>query len=225
VREADKIAAMKKNPGQNLQESDKELIALINQGSEAAFEDFVTKYESMIFGFGMKVCGNTEDAKDIMQETFLKAFRSIKRLKSADALKTWLYRIATNACLIKRRRGKFEPDKVLSLNELRPSKDEISHSFISGIHMQPDEAMIQKELADTIRRSILSVPSKYRVVLILRDMEGFSAEEAARILNLPISTIKIRLHRARLSFKKYLEKQFRRKKGTRNEKVQRPRKM
>jgi len=201
------------------------LIALINQGSEAAFEDFVSRYEDMIFGFGMRVCGNKEDAKDIMQETFLNAFKSIKHLKSAEALKTWLYRIATNACFIKRRRGKFEPDKVLSLNELRPKHDEIFHSAISGIQMQPDEVMIQKELSDAIKKSILSVPPKYSVVLILRDMEGFSAEEAAKILNLPVSTIKIRLHRARLSFKKYLEKHLRRQKGKRNEKVQRSGKM
>lgn len=204
---------MTQKSAQKIRENDRELIESIKAGSETAFEEFVSKYEDLIYGFGMKVCGNVEDAKDIMQETFLKAFKSMKTLKSAEALKTWLYRIATNACFIKRRRGKFEPDRVLSLNELRPSQEELSHSALSDIQVRPDDAVLKQELSNTIRKCILSIPPKYSIVLILRDMEGLSAEETGRVLNLTIPTVKIRLHRARLAFKKVLEKQLRRKKG------------
>lgn len=211
---------MEQQPKKTTGESDGKLIAAIKSGSEDAFEEFVSRYEDMIYGFGMKVCGNTEDARDIMQDTFLKAFRSIKNLKNVEALKGWLYRIATNACLIRRRKGKFEPQRIMSLDELRPSREEISGSVVSKIHLRPDEAMLQKELSEAIKKCILQIPQKYRIVLILRDMEGFSAEDAGKILNLPVSTIKIRLHRARLSFKKYLEKYLRIKKRKKNGKVQ-----
>ncbi len=210
---------------QKIQETDQELIKDIKAGSEAAFEKFVSKYEHLIYGFGMKVCGNVEDAKDVMQETFLKAFKSLETLKSADALKTWLYRVATNACFIKRRRGKFEPDRILSLNELRPSQEELSHSVLSDIQTRPDDAVLKQELSNTIRHCILSIPPKYSIVLILRDMEGLSAEETGRVLNLTIPTVKIRLHRARLAFKKVLEKQLRQEKGKKHGKVQRTGKM
>ena len=185
--------------------SESDLLQRIQAGDPRAFDEFVTLYGDRIYGFGMRMCGEREDARDIVQETFIKAFESLKTLKEPKALKSWLYRVASNACLMKRRKGKFEPQRELSLEDLMP-KDADSAAFeVPDDADAPDDSMARNETRRAVHDAIRSLPPHYRVVLLLRDIEQLSTREVSGALDLPETTVKMRLHRARLGVRKYLE--------------------
>jgi RNA polymerase sigma-70 factor (ECF subfamily) len=190
-------------------DTDRELLERIQQDDPQAFDLFVDRYGDRIYGFGMRVCGEREDARDIAQETLIQAYQSLKSLKEPEALKSWLYRVASNACLMKRRRGKFEPRRELSLDELMPDGGSASRSEIPDRASLPDEELARSEARKAVRRAIRSLAPHYRIVLVLRDMEQLSTREVAQALNLAETAVKMRLHRARLMVKKELESSFR----------------
>jgi len=101
-------------------ETDRELLDGIRRDAPGAFEEFVRRYGGRIYGFGMRVCGEVEDAKDVAQDTLFQAFRALKDVKEPEALRSWLYRVVSNACLMRRRKGKYEPKQELTLEELMP---------------------------------------------------------------------------------------------------------
>jgi RNA polymerase sigma-70 factor (ECF subfamily) len=182
-----------------------DLLQKIQDGDPRAFDEFVSLYGDRIYGFGLRMCGEREDARDVVQETLIKAFESLKTLKEPKALKSWLYRVASNACLMKRRKGRFEPQRELSLEELMPKGAE-SASFEVPDHAElPDDSVARNETRRAVREAIRSLPPDYRIVLLLRDIEQLSTREASEALGLPETTIKMRLHRARLGVRKLLE--------------------
>jgi RNA polymerase sigma-70 factor (ECF subfamily) len=185
--------------------SESDLLQKIQDGDPRAFDDFVNLYGDRIYGFGLRMCGEREDARDIAQETFIKAFESLKTLKEPKALKSWLYRVASNACLMKRRKGKFEPKKELSLDDLMPRDADSAAFEIPDDSDAPDDSLARNEIRRTVRDAIRSLPPHYRIVLLLRDIEQLTTREVAEALELPETTIKMRLHRARLGVRKYLE--------------------
>jgi len=185
--------------------SESDLLQKIQDGDPQAFDEFVNLYGDRIYGFGLRMCGEREDARDVVQETFIKAFESLKTLKEPKALKSWLYRVASNACLMKRRKGKFEPQRELSLEDLMP-KDAGSAAFeVPDDADAPDDSVARNETRRAVREAIRSLPPHYRIVLLLRDIEQLSTREASEALELPETTIKMRLHRARLGVRRYLE--------------------
>ena len=185
--------------------SESDLLQKIQDGDPQAFDDFVNLYGDRIYGFGLRMCGEREDARDIVQETFIKAFESLKMLKEPKALKSWLYRVASNACLMKRRKGKFEPKQELSLDALMPRDPDSATFEIPDDADAPDDSVARNETRRAVREAIRSLPPHYRIVLLLRDIEQLTTREAAEALELPETTIKMRLHRARLGVRKYLE--------------------
>ena len=185
-------------------DDDRALVERIRNDEPGAFDEFVDRFGERIFGFGMRVCGEREDARDVFQETLLQAFRSLKDLKDPKALRAWVYRVTANACLMKRRRGKFEPRRELSLEELMPGDRGQSTFEIPDTSHDPEDLLARRELRKDVRRAIDDLPAHYRVVLILRDMEQLSTRETGRILELPESTVKMRLHRARLMVRREL---------------------
>lgn len=185
-----------------------ELLEKIRAGEPNAFDELVGMYGDGIYGFGMRMCGEREDAKDVLQDTLLQAYRSLKDLKHPEALKSWLYRVAANACLMKRRRGKFEPKQELSLDDLKPDRDDVGRTEIPDAGALPDEELSREEVRGRVRDAIGELPAHYRIVLVLRDMEHFSTAEVSRMLELPVSTVKMRLHRARLMLRERLETEF-----------------
>jgi len=185
--------------------SESDLLQKIQDGDPRAFDDFVNLYGDRIYGFGLRMCGEREDARDIVQETFIKAFESLKTLKEPKALKSWLYRVASNACLMKRRKGKFEPKQELSLDSLMPRDADSAAFEIPDDADAPDDSVARNEIRRTVRDAIRSLPPHYRIVLLLRDIEQLTTREVAEALELPETTIKMRLHRARLGVRKYLE--------------------
>jgi len=187
--------------------SDAELLDKIQRQDPRAFDEFVNRYGNRIYGFGLRMCGEREDARDILQETLIKAFESLSTLKAPKALKSWLYRVASNACLMKRRKGKFDPVRELSLEEMMPANQESATFEIpDAAAVAPDDAVAAEQMRREVRRAILALPPHYRIVLLLRDIEQLSTHETAEALGLPETTIKMRLHRARLGVRTFLER-------------------
>ena len=191
----------------NPAETDIELLDRIHRDDPGAFDLFVERYGNRLYGFSVRMCGEREDARDTVQETLLQAFTSLKGLKEPKALRSWLYRVASNACLMKRRKGKFEPDRELSLEELMPRGGEGPAAEIPDRGDLPEEGVLREEARIAVRRAIESLPPHYRVVLVMRDMEHLSTREVSTALELPETTVKMRLHRARLGVRQYLERE------------------
>jgi len=186
-------------------DADVDLLERIRQDDPRAFDLFVERYGNRLYGFSVRMCGEREDARDTVQETLLQAFLSLKDLKEPKALRSWLYRVASNACLMKRRKGKFEPDRELSLEELMPRGGDGPPAEIPDRSELPDDEVVREEARQAVRRAIESLPAHYRVVLVMRDMEQLSTREVSEALGLPETTVKMRLHRARLGVRQYLE--------------------
>ncbi len=185
-------------------ESDRRLLESIRRDAPGAFEEFVQRYGSRIYGFGMRVCGEREDARDVAQETLIQAFRTLKSVKEPQALRSWLYRVVSNACLMQRRKGKYEPRQELALEELMPRGREEAEIQIPDARRLPDDELARAEIEQTVHAGIRQLPPQYSMVLMLRDIEQLSTQETAVALDVPESTIKMRLHRARLMLRKVL---------------------
>jgi len=180
-------------------------VRLLQKGDELALEQALTLLQNTVFSFSMRVCGQRQDAEDTMQEVLLKSVPHLAKFDSPKALVVWLYKVAKNRCLMSRRRSKFAPNRELSLEELMPDRRELEKlSSESGIN--PERFAIRSEEAGMLRDAIQKLPAHYRIVLVLRDMEGLTDEDVAEITGLRAGTVRVRLHRARLFVRKELMK-------------------
>jgi RNA polymerase sigma-70 factor, ECF subfamily len=164
-----------------------------------AFEQFVEHFRSKIFHYCWLVCGQRDDAEEVAQETLLKVFASFEQLREPERLRAWVFRIARNACLMRRRMGAFAPQHTLSVEELPPGF-EIEDAAIS-----PDDQLQGAELRALLDRVIAELPAPYRPVVLLRDLEELSTEETAELLDLTPDVVKTRLHRARIAMRQKLD--------------------
>ena len=144
----------------------------------------------------------------MIQDTFLNVFKYLKNFRYETKFKNWLYKVAASTCIKKRRKSKFAPDKELSLDEFLPNDEAEKPDSVPEWAMLPLDKLLNEELAGIINKTILALPKKYRVIIILRDIEGFSTAETAQILNLSTSNVKVRLHRARLFLRDKLKGYF-----------------
>jgi len=176
-----------------------QLVGDLQSGAPGAFDRFVELYRPRIFSFSYGMCGHREDAEDVAQETLLQAFRKLDTLRSPAALNTWLFRIARNACLLKHRKSKFAPERELSLEEFMPRREgEPGPPEIPDWSRLPEEELLNAEIGEQLRRAIAGLPPKYRVVLLLRDVQQLSTAEAADVVGISEDAVKTQLHRARL---------------------------
>lgn len=187
------------------------LIQASRAGDPAAVEALVRTYQGRVYNFAVRMCRNVEDAKDVLQETFLGMLRSIRDFREESRFTTWLYRIASNACLKKRRRGVHDPrpEQELSLDDLmpRPGPDGRKPE-IADWSEDAERALLRGELSAQVEAAIDRLPKEYKIVLVLRDVEGFSAEEVAEMLKLSVPAVKSRLHRARVFVRRELAGYF-----------------
>ena len=177
-------------------------VLLLQRGDDQALEQALALLQNTVFSFSMKVCGQREDAEDTMQEVLVKSVPYLPKFDSPKALVVWLYKVAKNRCLMSRRRSKFAPKPDLSLEELMPDGKELERFGADGIN--PEMFAIRSEQAGRLREAIQKLPPPYRIVLVLRDMEGLTDEEVAEITGLRPGTVRVRLHRARLFVRKEL---------------------
>jgi RNA polymerase sigma-70 factor (ECF subfamily) len=188
--------------------TDEEILEGLRKDAPGAFEAFFDRYAERIYGFGLKVCGHSEDARDVVQDTLLSALRSLKEIKHARALPRWLYRVASNACLMKRRAGDYAENREIPLEELMPPRKDGKPLPLQDWSLDPDEEARRSEEKRLLREAIGELPPPYRLVLVLRDMEEMSNQEVADVLHVPVSTVKMRLHRARLFLRKELTRRL-----------------
>ncbi len=171
------------------------------------FDKLYRDHVDLIYRFAHRLCGEPEAAKDLVQDTFLNAYRGFERFRGDAQISTWLYAIASRACLRMRRRRKGAPDRELSLEEFIPTSDGEFRLQIPIDGLSPEEALQNKELRHALDAAIDQLPKKYKMVLVLRDMEGLSAKEVGTIMGLNERAVKSRLHRARLFVRRQLSAQ------------------
>jgi len=198
-----------KNPNRkNVKDNDFDLIQSINSGRVDKFHDLVKRYDQKLYNFSLRMCRDHRDAEDMVQETFLNVFRYLKGFRHETKFKNWLYKVAASTCIKKRRKSKFAPEKELSLEEFRPSEDAAPPDSVPEWALMPLDKLLNEELAGAINQGIAAIPKKYRMVIVLRDIEGFSTAETAQILNISPTNVKVRLHRARLYLREQLKGYF-----------------
>ncbi|MFO8031024.1 MAG: sigma-70 family RNA polymerase sigma factor [Desulfohalobiaceae bacterium] len=184
------------------------LIDRFRQGDPRAMQKLFNKYESSLYNFGLRICSSSQDAEDVLQETFLSAFKAQQGFRGESGLKTWLFRIAAHACFKKRRKKKCQPDFELSLEDLLPASQKEMRYDIPDPGADPSNNILDAELKGIIQDALQQLPPMYRMVFNLRDLEGFSTQEAAQIMELTPQTVKSRLHRARLFLRQAISKRY-----------------
>jgi len=192
------------------EKADAELVRGLLTGDEEAFTQFVNAYHARLSQYSFLMCGQREDAEDVAQETLIKVFQSIDRLRDPDRLKAWVFRIAKNECLMKRRKSLFAPQTELSLDELRPKfEGTMAVMEIADWSSVPDNLLLDSELQGALTTSIQQVPEIYRSVVLLRDVEGLSTSETAEVLDISPDSVKTRLHRGRLALRQSMDRYLR----------------
>ena len=177
--------------------TDDQLIDESLAGNTAAFGDLVRKYQDRLFHSISHVLGSLHDAEDVLQETFVQAFLKLESFQRTAAFYTWIYRIAFNTAISLRRRKSAR----ISIDQLHAIAGEEPHD--PG--PPPDGRLRQQERADQVQVALAALTEEHRTVLVLRDMDDCSYEEIAEILDLPVGTIRSRLHRARSQFKEQMK--------------------
>jgi RNA polymerase sigma-70 factor, ECF subfamily len=183
------------------------LVATAKAGDIAAFEELVNRYERKIFRLGMNITQNREDAEDVMQDAFLKSFQNLDQFRGNSRFYTWLVRIAVNEALMKLR--KRRPNQVSIDEPLREDDDSVFRE-IEDWGPSPEQRYGQTELNEILTTVTGDLDPIFRVVFMLRDVEGISTEETAQILGISVAAVKSRLLRARLKLRQKLNKYFRR---------------
>jgi RNA polymerase sigma-70 factor (ECF subfamily) len=171
------------------------LVESARAGDRKALEKLLERYQGHIYRFGMKMCGDPEDAKDVLQETMLAVARNVQDFRGGSSVTTWLYTIARSFCIKKRRRSKFAPEREESLDADREGEVRAVPDSARG----PEDELAGRQIEEALERAIGSLAPMYREVLVLRDVEGLSAPEVGEVLGLTVEAVKSRLHRARLS--------------------------
>ncbi len=173
-------------------------LAKLKSGAPDEVERALETLQETVFGFGMKVCGVREDAEDTAQETLVRLARQLKEFPDARALAVWLYKVAKTQCLMSRRKSKFAPAQMLSLDALMPQEIGPSAPATRSWAITPEEIVLNEELRSKLEDAVLALPKHYRLVLILRDMEQLDTREVAEVMGISEETAKMRLHRARV---------------------------
>lgn len=185
------------------------LVARAKAGDAGAFSDLVSHYDRRIFRMAKQITQNDDDAEDVLQETFLKAYTHLDNFQGNSKFYTWLVRIAVNEALMKLR--KRRSDRTVPLDEpIDTGEDEVPRE-IAVWDENPEESYSREELGNILEQAIESLKPAYRTVFVLRDIEELSIEETAEALGLSISAVKSRLLRARLQLREKLTRLFRRK--------------
>jgi len=179
------------------------------EGDTRAFSQLVRRYEGKIFRLAQHITQNREDAEDVLQETFLKAYEHLDQFQGNSKFYTWIVRIAVNQSLMKLRKRKS--DKSVSMDETVDTGEDTVAREIAAWDENPEQRYSREEINKILETAIDSLAAPYRAVFVLRDVEDLSTEETAEALDLSIPAVKSRLLRARLQLRDKLTRYFKRK--------------
>lgn len=177
--------------------NERELIARLQKRDEAAFEELIRQYEKKVYTLCFRMCGNSEDAEEAAQDAFLALWRGIDRFRQESSLSTWIYRLATNACIDTLRRRKKQSGSA-SLDDEELFVDAVDTS------PQPQETVEHRETQKLLQEGLSALPEEYRKVLILREIEGLSYTEIAESASIELGTVKSRISRGRSLLRNFL---------------------
>jgi RNA polymerase sigma-70 factor (ECF subfamily) len=178
-------------------QDDRELIRAACQGETAAFGKLVRRYQDRLCTALLHICGSLDDAEDVAQDAFVQAYLKLASFAGESAFYTWLYRIAINTAISRRRRRREE-------NSVEATRERLGVEPQDGGE-QAEERLLREERAVQVRRALARLSAEHRSILVLREIEGCDYEAIAQILDLPVGTVRSRLHRARLQLKDQLE--------------------
>src|SRR5947199_4454562 len=193
----------------NVNEPVSDEMAVVNAakaGDVTAFEELVRRYDRNVFRIAQHITQNREDAEDVVQDAFFKAYSNLAQFQGQSKFYTWLVRIAVNEALMKLRRRK--PERTVSLDEDIKTEDDSVPREVADWSPNPEQMYNQAELREILTRTIQGLPPGFRTVFVLRDVEGLSTEETAQALELSIPAVKSRLLRARLQLRERLSRYF-----------------
>jgi RNA polymerase sigma-70 factor, ECF subfamily len=182
------------------------LVGAAKRGDASAFEELVSRYERKIFRLTMNITRNREDAEDAMQDAFMKAYSHLNKFQEESRFYTWLVRIAANEALMRLR--KRRPNQV-SLDEPLEGEDDFIPQQIEDWGPSPEQRFAQTEMRNILRGVIDELPPDFRIVFVLRDVEGLSTGETAETVGISEAAVKSRLLRARLKLRQKLDRHFR----------------
>lgn len=183
------------------------LVARAREGDVQAFEKLVKQYDRQVFRIAQHITQNREDAEDVVQDAFLKAYEKLDQFQGNSKFYTWLVRIAVNESLMRLRRRRT--GKMVSIDEDVETEEGSMPRDLADWSPDPEQLYGQSELADILRKTIQGLPPGFRIVFVLRDVEGLSTEETAETLGLSVPAVKSRLLRARLQLRERLSRYFR----------------
>jgi len=184
---------------------DDELVRLAQGGDTRAFDELVSRYRDRVFRLSFKILRHEDDAAEAMQDAFLSAYRGIKNFKAESTFSTWLYRVATNASLMKYRKRR---DDHVSLEQSQSRVPDAEPLAIPDWSQQPLEELLDDETRQVMEDGLRRLPEDLRIVFILRDEDGHSNAEVAEMLQLSVAAVKSRLHRARIALRDRLDRYF-----------------
>src|SRR6476659_5499474 len=201
------MSAIQPNVGEPVSE-ELALVHAAKAGDVSAFESLVKKYDRNVFRIANHITHNREDAEDVVQDAFLKAYGNLGQFQGQSKFYTWLVRIAVNEALMRLRRRR--PERMVSLDEDVKTEEDSMPREVADWSPNPEQQYSQAELRDILGKTIQGLPPSFRTVFVLRDVEGLSTEETADALELSIPAVKSRLLRARLQLRERLNKYFQR---------------
>ncbi|WP_027621308.1 sigma-70 family RNA polymerase sigma factor [Acetivibrio clariflavus] len=183
--------------------NEKDLVERAKSGELEAFEQLIIGCQKKVFNIAFRMVGNYDDANELAQEVFIKAFRSIKNFKGDSSFSTWIYRITANVCLDELRKRKNRT--IVSLDQDIELNDGDVKRQMPDNAPTPDMEAESNEVKSIVNESIQQLPDDYKSMIILRDIQGFSYDEISKIVNCPEGTVKSRINRARQALKKILQ--------------------
>ena len=182
------------------------LVQAAKKGDVGAFGELVKRYDRNVFRIALHITQNREDAEDVVQDAFLKAYENLEQFQGQSKFYTWLVRIAVNEALMKLRRRR--PERMVSLDQEVQTEEDSMPREVANWSPNPEQLYNQAELRDILGKTIQGLPPSFRTVFVLRDVEGLSTEETAQALELSVPAVKSRLLRARLQLRERLNRYF-----------------
>jgi len=184
---------------------DDELVRLAQGGENRAFDELVRRYQDKVYRLSYKILRHEDDAAEALQDAFLSAYRGLKNFKAESTFSTWLYRVATNASLMKYRKRR---DNHISLDQSQSQNDEAEPMQLPDWSALPLDELLTAETREVMAESIERLPDELRKVFVLRDIEGLSNAGVGDLLGLSVAAVKSRLHRARIALRERLNRYF-----------------
>ena len=178
---------------------------LLQRNTPEAVEEAIGLLQNTVYSFSMKVCGHPEDAEDTTQEVLFRSLGHLAKIQNPQALAVWLYTVTRNRCWRMRRKPAHAPSHIFSIDELMPDEAELGR-LLQDVGRSPEGNLLHAEQNHLLHQAVLRIPAQLRIVLVLHDMEELTTDQVAQILDLQPGTVRVRLHRARLSVRKEMNR-------------------